>query len=44
MTHYTCGSVWTREGLDRRTRGCITLAVVTALGRERELAKGSSKA
>jgi 4-carboxymuconolactone decarboxylase len=30
--------VWTREGLDRRTRSAVTLAVLTALGRENELA------
>jgi 4-carboxymuconolactone decarboxylase len=30
--------VWTRDGLDRRTRSAITLAVLTALGHERELA------
>ena len=38
ITRYAWGSVWAREGLDRRTRSCITLAVLTALGRERELA------
>ena len=37
ITRYAWGGVWTREGLDRRTRICITLAVLTALGREREL-------
>ena len=31
------GSVWARPGLDRRTRSAITLAVLTALGREHEL-------
>jgi 4-carboxymuconolactone decarboxylase len=30
--------VWTREGLDRRMRSCITLAVLAALGHEQELA------
>jgi 4-carboxymuconolactone decarboxylase len=30
--------VWTRDGLDRRTRSCITLAVLTALGHHDELA------
>jgi len=30
--------VWAREGLDRRTRSAITLAVLTALGRENEIA------
>ena len=38
ITRYAWGSVWTREGLDRRTRSAITLAVLTALGREHELA------
>lgn len=38
ITRYAWGSVWTRDGLDRRTRSAITLAVLTALGREHELA------
>jgi 4-carboxymuconolactone decarboxylase len=38
ITRFAWGGVWTREGLDRRTRSCITLAVLTALGREQELA------
>ena len=38
ITRYAWGSVWTRDGLDRRTRSCITLAVLTALGRDREIA------
>jgi 4-carboxymuconolactone decarboxylase len=38
ITAFAWGSVWTREGLDRRTRSAITLAVLTALGREHELA------
>jgi 4-carboxymuconolactone decarboxylase len=38
ITRYAWGSVWTREGLDRRTRSCITLAVLTVLGREHEIA------
>ena len=38
ITRYAWGSVWTRDGLDRRTRSCITLAVLTALGREKEIA------
>jgi 4-carboxymuconolactone decarboxylase len=37
ITRYAWGDVWTRDGLDRRTRSCITLAVLTALGREGEL-------
>jgi 4-carboxymuconolactone decarboxylase len=38
ITRYAWGSVWTRDGLDRRTRSAITLAILTALGREHELA------
>jgi 4-carboxymuconolactone decarboxylase len=32
------GAIWSRDGLDRRTRSAITLAVLTALGREHEIA------
>jgi 4-carboxymuconolactone decarboxylase len=38
ITRFAWGSVWARDGLDRRTRSAITLAVLTALGREHELA------
>jgi 4-carboxymuconolactone decarboxylase len=38
ITSAAWGSVWTREGLDRRTRSCITLALLTALRCEDELA------
>jgi 4-carboxymuconolactone decarboxylase len=38
ITRYAWGAVWTREGLDRRTRSSITLAVLAALGHEQELA------
>src|SRR3954462_1969693 len=38
ITRFAWGGVWTREALDRRTRSCVTLAILTALGRERELA------
>ncbi len=38
ITRYAWGAVWTRDGLDRRTRSCMTLAVLTALGREGEIA------
>jgi 4-carboxymuconolactone decarboxylase len=31
ITRYAWGGVWTRDGLDRRTRSCVTLAVLTAL-------------
>lgn len=37
LTRTAWGSVWTREGLDRKTRSCITLAVLTALGRTEEI-------
>ena len=37
ITRLAWGSVWTRPGLDRRTRSAITLAALTALGREGEL-------
>jgi 4-carboxymuconolactone decarboxylase len=38
ITRYAWGDVWARDGLDRRTRSAITLAILTALGREREIA------
>jgi 4-carboxymuconolactone decarboxylase len=38
ITRYAWGAVWARDGLDRRSRSMITLAVLTALGREHELA------
>jgi 4-carboxymuconolactone decarboxylase len=38
ITRYAWGGVWTRDGLDRRTRSVITLTVLTALGRENEIA------
>lgn len=38
VTEYCWGSVWTREGLDRRTRSLINLAMLTALNRNHELA------
>lgn len=31
------GGVWTREGLDRRTRSLLTIVMLTALGRNHEL-------
>jgi 4-carboxymuconolactone decarboxylase len=37
ITRSAWGEVWTREGLDRRTRSCITLAVLTALRAENEI-------
>ena len=38
ITRYAWGEVWTRDGLDRRTRSCVTLAVLTALHCHEELA------
>lgn len=38
ITRYAWGEIWRRDGLDRRTRSCVTLAVLTALGHEKELA------
>ena len=38
ITRYAWGDVWSRPGLDRRTRSLLTLAVLTALGHEKELA------
>jgi 3-oxoadipate enol-lactonase / 4-carboxymuconolactone decarboxylase len=37
ITRYAWGEVWTRAGLDRRTRSAITLTALTALGRLDEL-------
>jgi len=37
ITRFAWGSVWTRDGLDRRTRSAITLSVLAALGRENEI-------
>jgi 4-carboxymuconolactone decarboxylase len=38
ITRHAWGAVWTRDGLDRRTRSVITLTALTALGRENEIA------
>jgi len=38
VTRFAWGAVWTRPGLDRRTRRALTLALLTALGHEHELA------
>ena len=37
ITRYAWGDIWTRPGLDRRTRSCITLAMLVARGRFDEL-------
>jgi 4-carboxymuconolactone decarboxylase len=38
ITRYAWGEIWSRPGLDRRTRSCITLAVLAALSHDEELA------
>jgi 4-carboxymuconolactone decarboxylase len=38
ITRYAWGETWTRPGLDRRTRSCITVAMLAALRADGELA------
>jgi 4-carboxymuconolactone decarboxylase len=37
IVRYAWGEIWTRPGLDRRTRSAITLTALIALGRFEEL-------
>jgi 4-carboxymuconolactone decarboxylase len=37
ITRYAWGEVWARPGLDRRTRSCVTLALLAGLHCEKEL-------
>ena len=37
LTKVAWGEVWGRPGLDRRTRSCLTLALLTALRAENEI-------
>ncbi|MBD3752529.1 carboxymuconolactone decarboxylase family protein [Microbacterium sp. F51-2R] len=37
VTEHVWGAIWTREGLDRRTRSLLNLAMLTALNRSHEL-------
>lgn len=37
VTEYCWGTVWTRQGLDRRTRSLLNLAMLAALNRPHEL-------
>jgi 4-carboxymuconolactone decarboxylase len=37
LTNVAWGAVWARPGLDRRTRSCLTLALLTALRAEHEI-------
>ena len=36
ITRYCWGEVWTRPGLERKTRSMLNLAMLAALGREEE--------
>ena len=38
LTRYAWGEIWTRPGLDRRTRSCITITALVARGQFDELA------
>ncbi|MBA8824509.1 4-carboxymuconolactone decarboxylase [Saccharopolyspora lacisalsi] len=38
ITRYAWGEVWSGEGTDRRTRSCLTLAILAATGCESEFA------
>jgi 4-carboxymuconolactone decarboxylase len=38
ITRYAWGEIWTRPGLDRKTRSCITLTALMARGQLEELA------
>lgn len=37
ITRYAWGEIWARPGLDRKTRSCITLTALIALGHVEEL-------
>ena len=37
ITRYAWGEIWSRPGLDRRTRSCITITALDTLGRFDEL-------
>ncbi|GAA5196605.1 4-carboxymuconolactone decarboxylase [Rugosimonospora acidiphila] len=38
ITRYAWGEIWTRPGLDRRARSCVTLAMLATLHHDEELA------
>lgn len=38
ITRYAWGELWNRPGLDRRTRSCVTLAILAALHHDEEVA------
>ena len=37
ITRYAWGEIWTRPGLDRKTRSCVTLTALVAGGHHHEL-------
>ncbi|MCP9952639.1 MULTISPECIES: 4-carboxymuconolactone decarboxylase [Actinomadura] len=37
LTEYCWGEIWTRPGLERRTRSMLNIVMLTALGRNHEL-------
>ena len=37
ITRYAWGEIWTRPGLDRKTRSLLTIAILASLGRSEEL-------
>lgn len=37
ITRYAWGEIWTRPGLDRKTRSCITMTALVAMGHLEEL-------
>ncbi|HEV2644398.1 MAG TPA: 4-carboxymuconolactone decarboxylase [Candidatus Elarobacter sp.] len=37
ITRYAWGELWTRPGVDRKTRSLLTIAILAALGRSDEL-------
>ena len=43
ITRYAWGEIWSRPGLDRRTRSIVTLVALVALGREHELADARAR-
>jgi 4-carboxymuconolactone decarboxylase len=38
ITRYAWGEIWSRPGLDRKTRSCIVLTALIALNRDEEFA------
>jgi 4-carboxymuconolactone decarboxylase len=38
LTRYAWGEIWSRPGLDRKTRSCITITALVALNHHNELA------